>query len=442
MFESFFESPPESFDRVASTESERALVDLPAEDTAGIPAGLDQMAPGVALAAVLSTVDPFAVSGYARVKVLRARERLVSHQNAEFYGALTSISDYMFELDGDIALADEAAAYEIRAALRLTRRTADNELDLAHVLSLRLPQVGEALTEGRIDVRRARVISYGTSHLDPGTARRVVDMVIDDAPRLTSGQLHARVRKLCFEADPEETKTRYQQALEERKVVKDANTSGTANLFLTNLAPDGAAEAYANIDAIAKTLTGDDDRSIDQLRADVALDLLTGQNNYKTTGKGTVNIGVDLKTLAALNDAPGDLAGYGPVIADIARQVTQQQENTEWRFVVTDPETGMVVHNGTTRRRPTAEQKRYVTARNRTCVSPGCRMPAEDSDLDHTKPWAQTHHTTVAELCPLCRHDHCQRHKHGWTYQPLPDGDYIWTSRLGHKYTTSGRPPP
>jgi hypothetical protein len=34
------------------------------------------------------------------------------------------------------------------------------------------------------------------------------------------------------------------------------------------------------------------------------------------------------------------------------------------------------------------------------------------------------------------------RHKFGWTYKPIPGGDYLWTSRLGLKYTTSGRPPP
>lgn len=27
----------------------------------------------------------------------------------------------------------------------------------------------------------------------------------------------------------------------------------------------------------------------------------------------------------------------------------------------------------------------------------------------------------------------------GWRYQPLPNGDYLWTTKLGHDYTTSGR---
>ena len=39
--------------------------------------------------------------------------------------------------------------------------------------------------------------------------------------------------------------------------------------------------------------------------------------------------------------------------------------------------------------------------------------------------------------------DHCIRHQTGWTYQPLPNGDYLWTSPLGGPgYTTSGNDPP
>ena len=62
---------------------------------------------------------------------------------------------------------------------------------------------------------------------------------------------------------------------------------------------------------------------MDQLRADVYLDLLLGAD---TNGKGgVVDIHVDLETLAGLSETPGELAGYGPVIADIARQTTNKQ---------------------------------------------------------------------------------------------------------------------
>ncbi len=445
MFDSeIFEAPPVSYDQLDLTEAEWALLDLPVETgRPGIPAGLESLEPGPALGAILSTIDVSAVSGPARVAVLRAHQRQVSHYQAAVHHDMTAISDFMAELDDDLPDAEEAATFEIRAALRMTRRAAETQLGLAQEFRHRLSAVGEALAKGDIDVRRARTVAYGTAHLSDDDARKVVDRIIERAPQLTTGQLGAMIRELCFTVDPEESKSRYHQALEERRVYREATEAGTANLMILNAAPDRAAEASNLINKIALDLkTAEETRTLDQLRTDIALDLLCGRGNTTPTGNGTIDICVDLATLAELSDNPGELAGFGPVIADIARQVTERQQQAEWRYTITDPETGLVVDNGTTKRRPKTTQKRHVHARNRTCITPGCRMPAVECDLDHTIPYTQTGHTKVEELAPLCRHDHCSRHKFGWTYIPIPGGDYLWTSRLGLKYTTSGRPPP
>jgi hypothetical protein len=154
-----------------------------------------------------------------------------------------------------------------------------------------------------------------------------------------------------------------------------------------------------------------------------------------------VDIHVDLDTLARLADHPGELAGYGPVVADIARQVAEHQARAEWRFQATDPDTGRVVHNGITRRRPTADQQREVETQHPTCIFPGCRMPATDCDLDHRTPYGEGGPTVAPNLAPLCRHDHRIKGEAGWIHQQLPNGDHRWTSKLGHTYTTSGTPP-
>ena len=53
-----FETPPVSYDRLDLSESEWALLDLPVESgRRGIPAGLESLAPGPALGAILSTID-------------------------------------------------------------------------------------------------------------------------------------------------------------------------------------------------------------------------------------------------------------------------------------------------------------------------------------------------------------------------------------------------
>ncbi|HLA66616.1 MAG TPA: DUF222 domain-containing protein, partial [Acidimicrobiia bacterium] len=305
----------------------------------------------------------------------------------------------------------------------------------------RLPRVWSALSGGRIDGRSARIIVHGTSHLDDQAARRVVDAVIDDAPGLTTGELAARLRRLCIEIDPQSARERYAEAVAGRRLVTEASPDGTAHLLGMDLPPHRVAAVARRINCLALSInTPGDPRSIDQLRADVFLDLLSGIQ-HRATG-GVVDLRVDLETLAGLSEAPGDLAGFGPVIADIARQVTEAQIGSEWRFTITDPRTGLTVGDGTTRRRPTASQRRSVQARDRTCTFPGCRMPATQCDLDHRTPWSEAHRTSVAGLDLACRHDHVTvRHRIGWARRPLPGGDHLWTSPLGHRYTTSGKPP-
>jgi hypothetical protein len=412
-------------------------------DSEELPPGLKTIPPSAPLAALLASIDLENVSSHDRIVVLQALQRMASHFQAQLYAAIASVAEHMetTEFADEPELAWHAAATEIRAALRLTRRAAETELDLALQLKQRLPRVWNALLCGTIDQRRARVIADHTSHLDETTARSVVDEIITDAPGLTTGQLAARVRRLCVQADPETATERYAEAVDRRKVMLEAMPDGTATLTGLDLPPDRAVAAANHIDRLAKSINRQGDpRSIDQLRADVFLDLLAGDS---TGGKGgVVEITADLHTLTELSETPGDLAGYGPVIADIARQVADAQRHGEWRFTITDPSTGLPTHDGTTRRRPTAPQRRTVEARSRTCIFPGCRAPAGHCDLDHRAPWAQQQRTSTRGLDPLCRYEHVTvRHRIGWIHQPLPGGDHLWISPLGHRYTASGKPP-
>lgn len=407
-----------------------------------IPPGLDEMPPGPTLAGFLATIDPGEVSGHDRVVVLRAQQRMASHFQGQVYAAMSSLAEHMEEgpFADDPELAWEASATEIRCALRLTRRTAESELDFALGLQ-RLPAVRAALVAGNIDTRRSRVVVRGTSHLDEAAARQVVDAVIGDAPGLTTGELAARIRRLAIEVDPDTARERYEQTIADRRVVSEGSTDGTANLLGLDLPPDRVAAIARRINRIARTLNRQgDERTIDQLRADVFLDLLSGLNRDQRGG--SVDLHVDLETLARLAETPGDLSGFGPVIADIARQVAEAQTNGEWRFTLSDPGTGLPIHNGTTRRRPSTAQRRTVEARDRTCIFPGCRMPATQCDLDHRIPWSEEKRTSLDGLDAGCRHDHVTvRHRLGWKHFPLPGGDHLWISPLGHRYTKSGRPP-
>lgn len=418
--------------------------------TETVPGNLDDMAPGPVLGAFLSSVDTTRISGHDRVLVMRARQRMASHYAALVLSDMEAVSEVFTDAardEYDRADRLEHAAGEIRAALNLTRRSADNELLFALDLVQRHPNVYEALCAGHIDARRARVIIDGISHLDDGAAESVVDLVLAAASNLTTGQLRAKVRSACIEVEPDDARDRYEAALENRRISHQPGENGTAHLYAMDLPPDAVAAATNRINEIAKTLRSPtESRTMDQLCADVFLDLLNGNPTVRTDRTGTVDIRVDLTTLMDLDNRPGDLAGYGPVVADIARKVTAKSHDSEWRYSVTDPTTGRVLNTGPTRRRPTAGQRRYLESVHPTCVFPGCRTPATECDMDHRKEYSKGGRTVTSNLTPLCRHDHVLRHAAGWTYEELPNGGIEWTSPLGHTYTVDpsddGRSPP
>ena len=399
-----------------------------------LPAGAEDMEPDVFLAAIVSSVDRTELPDHDVVRLMVARDRLVSHLQAE---RAADIAEVTRRCGDDDELTGEFAACEVAAALRLTRTAAQHELAFARDVTERLPQVAELLRSGRIDVRRARVLVDGTAHVADDQARRVVADVADRAGDLTTGQLRALLRRLCLVADPEDTKRRLEHAVEDRRVVLEANPAGSANLLLLDLPPDVAAAARERIDFLARRLPGDDGRTMDQRRADVALDLLCGRG--APVGRGMVDLTVDLRTLLGLAEHPGELGGWGPVVADIARQVTDRQTDGRWQATVIDD-------NGdpyavAVRRRPTTSQARQVRARHRTCVFPGCRRPARSSDLDHTRRHIDGGPTLEWNLAPLCEFHHRAKDEGGWRYRRRPNGDHVWTSPHGHRYVTNGRSP-
>jgi hypothetical protein len=178
-----------------------------------------------------------------------------------------------------------------------------------------------------------------------------------------------------------------------------------------------------------------DERELDQRRADalLALALATGSGSGGAGG-AAVQVTLAATTLLGLDDAPGELAGYGPITADVARRIAG---DATWRRLLTDPVTGALLDYGTTTYQPPQPLVDHVVARDRTCTGPGCRQPAHRCDLDHTVPYPQGS-TSAHNLGCRCRHCHRLKHHTPWRVTQHRDGTNIWTSPTGHRYT---RPP-
>ena len=155
-----------------------------------------------------------------------------------------------------------------------------------------------------------------------------------------------------------------------------------------------------------------------------------GSSRYR----GGVELTGDLETLAGLAERPGDLGGYGAVIAEIARQVAAQQRRSPWTFTIRDPATGQIF-TGPVRRRPTAAMARHIRARDRTCRAPGCRRIGIYADIDHTIADEHGGLTVPGNLGLLCRYHHRAKHEGWWLLVQVRPGVFVWRSPLGRRYT-------
>ncbi len=94
-----------------------------------------------------------------------------------------------------------------------------------------------------------------------------------------------------------------------------------------------------------------------------------------------------------------EIAGVGPVPVSVAKDLLGE---AILKLVITDGvDVANVTHLG---RGPTAAQRAALLWANPTCSVQGC--PRRRIEYDHQKPWAQTKHTRLDELDPLCGFHH------------------------------------
>jgi hypothetical protein len=166
------------------------------------------------------------------------------------------------------------------------------------------------------------------------------------------------------------------------------------------------------------------------------LGLLVGDPDSISRAVG-VNVTVDVVAPAGTllgGDSPGELVGYGPVSADVVRELA---EDAAWRRWVTDAE-GAVVQRVSRRYRPGAAMVQLLRARDGTCRFPTCRRRASACDVDHVVPWPAGA-TDVANLAVLCRHHHRLKHRGGWDVRLDPDGTLRWRTPDGTEHVSRPR---
>lgn len=184
-----------------------------------------------------------------------------------------------------------------------------------------------------------------------------------------------------------------------------------------------------------------DERTLDQIRADLLTDLLLAADPTEVHGTGLesivarINVTVNATTLTGDDDQPAQLDGHGELHPDIAR--TLAGGTTGWTRLFLDP-TGMITETDTYS--PTEPMRRFLRARDQHCRFAGCRMPVHRTELDHTHDYALGGPTSIDNLAHLCKTHHALKHpdiddRHRWRARQLPNWDLEWTSPTGRVHT-------
>lgn len=414
---------------------------------------------------------------HADEAALQARKVRLLAEAFEFAETQKARIPSMRSRERDMPLRSLAA--ELGLAVRINDRTMQSHLWDAHRLVTDFPATVDALGSGDISRAHASAILDAGADIDDVGARRAYEQaVLDHAHGTTAARTRSFAQQQADIHNPRTLQERHDDAVRGRriwvtdladgmsqlslltstaiahgihdratrqaKLIKRVDAAARRNATSASVEGDGGVGASAGDDASTDAAADDtwfDERTIDQTRADVVVDmLLTGSPAIDPTldaspgGLGAiramVQVTVPVTTLTGVTTGGAELDGLAPVDPETARRLAGDAPG--WDRVMTDPVTGMVLT--VDRYQASAEQKRFLRARDQHCRFPGCRRPARSCDHDHTQDFALGGLTEICNLACFCKRHHTLKHNTDWTVRQLPGGALEWTSPAGAHY--------
>lgn len=463
--------------------------------------------PGPELARLLTTVDPAEVTDWTLVELVDAAVRQESWARAVAASLAAALAGRECMRPRGVTTraplrVEDVAGTELAFRLSWSQRAAARLVRTGRAFDGVLADTGAALARGTVDAPRAQAVVDRLADVPVPVALAAQDEVLPRAAGRTVSQVRADLERALIRTDPAEAVARRERARSGRRVDRPVVLpNGMAGLWAVLPAPD-AVRVHGILDAAARAArAAGDPRTLDQLRADGLTDLFLhdtcparaagapgapdtavraddaapaddppGPDGAPGTGgppapgsagcsdgprpcgcparprpTALVRVTVALSTLLGLDERPADLAGYGALDAVAARALAL---GGVWQRVVTDDLSGTVLDLGRTRYRPTAALAEHVRVRDRTCVRPGCDVPAESCDLDHTEPFHPRRGsgdrggtTSAGNLDPLCRRDHRYKTEGVLRLRQRRPGEFDWLTPTGHHYAVRPEPP-
>jgi hypothetical protein len=347
-----------------------------------------------------------------------------------------------------------SAAVEVAAAMTVGHRRASAQMRIAVALRDRLPRVAALYMEGTLSSRVVSAITWRTQLVEDADALALIDAALAEGANkwgpLSEDRLDEAIDAWIFRYDPAAVRRSESSTHTRDFSIGDLDDPAETTSVWGRLLATDAAVLKRRLAQMVQEVCDDDPRTMGERRSDAVGAIVAGsfrlacQCGSKTcpAGDAPTSSNVVIRVLAeqsAVNAATGSaeqpavtpppalIVGEGIVPTPLLSKLIRGGAKVR---PITMPSDEPEPHY-----RPSAELAEFVRMRDLYCRAPGCDVPADRCDLDHTIPYpiGPTHASNIK--C-LCRTNHLMKTFGGWHDIQLPDGTVIWISPSGRKYIT------
>jgi hypothetical protein len=172
----------------------------------------------------------------------------------------------------------EVAVAEIAAELSSSMDDARRRIADAEALTSRLPMTLASMEAGKLDLARASKVCGATVWLSDDDARAADGVLEKRLPGKDVAQVQKAASYVARKVDPDGPGRRTRKRGRSRGVSVTYHRRGVASLSITNATAGRVNAAFERVDHAARKLrNGAQSRSLDELRAEVAIGLLMGE---------------------------------------------------------------------------------------------------------------------------------------------------------------------
>lgn len=310
---------------------------------------------------------------------------------------------------------EDDTARLVGSQLGMARRTSPARgthlLRLAHRLTSDLPNTFAALQAGTIGEWQASLVTRETRHLDHERAGAVDEALLGELGKVSDRRLEEHAHELTLTLDPEAASAARHQAETGRHVTLRRAPESMTRLSALLPMTDGLQLMTALTGAVQTVESmPEESRTRGQLMADSLVAAVTGApaslapdpdvTPQPAVPPVAVNLLVPLGTL--VGDTPARLDGFGPIPADLARQLIEKS-GERLRRIFTDPDSGDLISMESKARHYPGLLATFIRLRDQHCRTAHCS--AAITQIDHIRPHHAGGHTSEPNgrgTCTTC----------------------------------------